>query len=181
MPVTSLALLRAAAPGGTWKGDTGRMGVLPAASLTLILGSLEPLPQNQAQCFSLSKYTLYSVAHNVKRPNHKLPSARGFPVYTAGVCCNMLEAQGRPGSASGLAGGAGVHEVRVKACLSGAHLGPMEGWKWAYMVRRSLPSGRKTAQMLSLEVVYVPGHIRPRDELGRFLQVRGRECGGKSA
>lgn len=91
----------------------------------------------------------------------------------------MLEAQGRPGSASGLAGGAGVHEVRVKACLAGAHLGPMEEWKWAYMVWRSLPSGRKTAQMLSLEVVYVPGHIRPRDELRRFRHVRGRESGGR--
>lgn len=155
--------------------------MLPAAFLALILGSLESLPQNRAQCFSLAKYTLYSVAHNVKRPNHKLPSARGFPVYAAGVCCNMLEAQGRPGSASGLAGGAGVHEVRVKAYLAGAHLGPMEEWKRAYMVRRSLPSGWKTAQMLSLELVYVPGHSRPRDELGRFLQVRGRECGSRSA
>lgn len=108
------------------EGRYRRIGVLPAASLTLILGSLEPLPQNRAQCCSLAKYTLYSAAHNVKRPNHKLPSTQGFPIYTAGVCCSMLEPQGRPGSASGLAGGAGVHEVRVKACLTGAHLVP---WK----------------------------------------------------
>jgi len=60
------ALLRAAAPGCTWKTGVGRIGVLRAASLTLILGSLEPLPKNGAQCFSSGKYTLYSVAHDVK-------------------------------------------------------------------------------------------------------------------
>lgn len=55
------------------------MDVLPAASLTLILGSLEPLPQNGAQCFSLGKYTLYGVAHDVKRPNHLMEGLGSDP------------------------------------------------------------------------------------------------------
>lgn len=176
----SPALLRAAVssvPVREVQGESVCFLLLP----WLILGSLEPLPQKGARCFSLGKYTLDSVAHGVKRPNDlmevnlavkainrevRLPSAWGFPIsYTAAV---MLEAHGGCGSASE----AGQKPVWTEPILVPWKRGNGLTWLMAE-AQRSLPPGRKTHCTNAELWAWFMSFIRPRDKLR--CHVRGGE------
>lgn len=86
----------------------------------------------------MGKYTLDSVAHGVKRPNHLMEVTLAVKAINREVRLHQPEVFPSPTllqSCWRLTGGVGqpLKPCRAKACLDRAHLGPMEAWKWAYM------------------------------------------------